>query len=96
MRATGLVEEENQRKVAIFLLFLHYVGQDAMAAFNSFTMDMDVYQYVDLINRFEAHCKPKTNETVERDKFLTKIQKINETVHEFVTPLKNFNLAEDW
>ncbi|KAK9710189.1 hypothetical protein QE152_g26162 [Popillia japonica] len=63
MRASGLENEEDKRKVAIFL---HFIGGEALDIFNSFNLDMDTCSYDDVITKFKSHCMPKKNLTVER------------------------------
>lgn len=92
MRANCLEDEENQRKVAIFL---RNIGGEALKIFNSFNIDMDTCSYEELINKFTAHCKPKSNLTVERHNFLTRTQKMDENLDEFITSLKNLSLTCD-
>lgn len=89
MRASGLESAENSRKVAIFL---HYVGPEALSIFNSFGLDMDDCNFEGLVKQYEQHCKPKKNLTVERHNFLTRTQKVNENIEEFLTDLKNLSI----
>ncbi|XP_067122089.1 uncharacterized protein [Centruroides vittatus] len=90
LQASNLESESDSRKVAIFL---RYVGEDALQVFNSFNLDMDNCQYLDVVNKFESHCKPKTNLTIERYNFLTRRQKPDESIEDFVTALKNLSLT---
>lgn len=52
------------------------------------------------MNTFEEHCNPKKNVTVERYKFITRIQE-GESIEKFVTDLKllaatcNFGMLHD-
>ncbi|XP_050310833.1 uncharacterized protein LOC126746572 [Anthonomus grandis grandis] len=90
MRASGLESEQNARKVAIFL---HYVGPEALNIFNSFNLDMDNCKYDDLLKKFMKHCQPKTNLTIECHNFLTRCQKPDESIDDFITALKNLRLS---
>ncbi|XP_023218792.1 uncharacterized protein LOC111620996 [Centruroides sculpturatus] len=88
--ASNLESETDSRKVAIFLPF---VGEDALQVFNSFNLDMNNCQYLDVVKKFESHCKSKTNLMIERDNFLTRRQKPDESIEDFVTALKNLSLT---
>ncbi|XP_023243615.1 uncharacterized protein LOC111641646 [Centruroides sculpturatus] len=90
LHASNLESETDSRKVAIFLRF---VGEDALQVFNSFNLDMDNCQYLDVVKKFESHCKPKTNLTIERYNFLTRRQKPDESIEDLVTALKNLSLT---
>ncbi|CAG9761637.1 unnamed protein product [Ceutorhynchus assimilis] len=47
--------------------------------------------FSDLVDRFEAHCKPKTNLTVERHNFSTRRQNPDESIDKSMTALKNLS-----
>lgn len=89
LTATGLEGEGDKRKVAILLSL---IGPQAVTVFNSFNADADTIKYKDLVQLFANHFNPK-NITVERHNFLTRRQKDNETLDEFVTDLKNLSLT---
>ncbi|XP_072384453.1 uncharacterized protein [Diabrotica undecimpunctata] len=90
LRATGLEEENDARKVA---LLLHYIGTDARNIYKSFEVNMDTVTFKEVVGKFEKYCNPKKNLTVERHYFLTRVQKDGETIEDFMTSLKNLSLT---
>ncbi|XP_072377693.1 uncharacterized protein [Diabrotica undecimpunctata] len=90
LRATGLEEENDARKVA---LLLHYIGTDARNIYKSFEVKMDTVTFQEVVGKFEKYCNPKKNLTVERHYFLTRVQKDGETIEDFMTSLKNLSLT---
>lgn len=85
LRASGLDEESDGRKVA---LFLHVIGEKGVDVFNTFGKDEDNITYDDLIKLFQNYFAPKTNLTYECHNFFTLKQGENETLDDFACTLK--------
>lgn len=89
IRATGLENEGDKRKVAILL---HYLGNMGLEIFNSFDLDIDTIGYSALLTKFEEYFTPKLNLTYERHKFFTRQQQNNESINDYITVLQNLSL----
>lgn len=85
LRASGMDEESDSRKVA---LFLHVIGEKGVDIFNTFGKDEDNIKYNELIQLFQNHFAPKANLTYECHNFFTYKQGENETLHDFACSLK--------
>lgn len=85
LRASGLDEESDGRKVA---LFLHVIGEKGVDVFNTFGKDEDNIKYNELIKLFQDHFAPKANLTYECHNFFTYKQGDNETLDDFACTLK--------
>lgn len=86
LRANNLEEERDARLVAILL---HLIGEDALATFYSFNLDIDKTSFAELIAHFEKHFKPQINVTMERHKLFNRRQGLDETIDMYVTDLRN-------
>lgn len=86
LRAASLDDEDDCRKVA---LFLHFIGEKGVEVFNSFGVDVDSITLASLIKLCEEHFVPKTNVTFEAHKFFTYKQQADESIEDFVAALKN-------
>ncbi|RVE51181.1 hypothetical protein evm_004146 [Chilo suppressalis] len=86
MRASGINDESEERKVAVFL---HYIGEKSLEIFNTFNLDVDTVKYDVLIQKFENYFVPKTNITYESYKFFTRKQNEEESLDDFMTDLIN-------
>lgn len=93
MRANGLEEEPNARKVAILL---QCIGVEALNIFYSFNTDMDTAHYDDLINKFEAYFMPKVNISMERHKLFNRRQQDDEDISTYATELQNISFQCDF
>ncbi|XP_049871001.1 uncharacterized protein LOC126380308 isoform X1 [Pectinophora gossypiella] len=85
MRASGMDEESDGRKVA---LFLHVIGEKGVDVFNTFGKDEDKVKYDELIELFQNHFAPKANLTYECHNFFTYKQSENESLDDFACALK--------
>lgn len=86
LQAIGADEEDDERKVA---LFLTVAGSDAIDVFNSFQlMAVEQNNFKLVIEKFDTFCTPKRNETFERYVFNSRIQTGTESVEEFIMDLK--------
>ena len=89
LKASGLHNETNERKVA---LLLHYLGENALPIFTSFNIDIDTVQFDVLIKKYDGYFNPKQNLAIERNRFFTRKQGKEESLEEFLTALKNLSM----
>ena len=86
LTATGMSDKPEQRKVALFLTM---AGPEALEVYNTFTFTEDERNKLQpILDKFEAHCSPPTNETYERYLFRCRMQQEGETIEQFITDLK--------
>ena len=86
LTATGMSDKPEQRKVALFLTI---AGPEALEVYNTFTFTEDERNKLQpILDKFEAHCSPPTNETYERYLFRCRMQQEGETIEQFITDLK--------
>ena len=88
MLAAGLDDESDGRKNA---LLLSCMGKQSLVIFKSFDVEVSTIQHKDLIKKFQSHFSPKVNVTVERLTLFNRRQKINESLEDFLTALKNLS-----
>ncbi|XP_072152515.1 uncharacterized protein [Bemisia tabaci] len=74
-------------------LLLQFLGDDAYSIYASFNKKYDELTHKQLIELFDAHFKPEKNVEMALYKLITRKQKEDETLDEFVTNLKNLSLA---
>lgn len=84
-----LVSEEKDKKPdnVKIALFLQCAGEEAIDLYSTLTLP-DTATLKDVFAKFEEHCNPKRNLTVERFHFNQIYQKDSETFDQFVTRLK--------
>lgn len=71
-------------------IFLHVVGDEALEVYNNFTFSAkDKMKLNKIMDKFEAYCIPKRNVTFERHRFFTCVQKMGETIDQYVNELRN-------
>lgn len=85
IRASGMDEESDGRKVA---LVLHTIGEKGIDIFNTFGKDEDNIKYEELIQLFQNHFTPKVNLTYESHNFFTYRQNEEESLDDFACNLK--------
>lgn len=69
---------------------LHFLGDDALQIYNSFTfLEEEKGKFDILVKKFDQHFIPKKNLTYERYKFFKSRQAATESIEQFVTELKN-------
>ena len=80
--ASGASSYEEKRRAC---LLLHVIGEDAVKVYNNFvfTNEDDKYKVQPIIDKFNAYCNPKKNETFERHNFFTRVQRNGETIEQF-------------
>lgn len=85
--AMGLEEKPGSRKVALLLTM---AGPQAIEVYNTFIFDsQDDQDKLDIVlQKFDAHCSPKKNETYERYVFRSRMQQQGEPFDNFLTDLK--------
>ena len=73
--------------------FLHVAGADALEKYNGFLFhaNEDRNDLQTVLQKFDSDCKSTINILVERHKFYSRKQRINETCEQFVTDLRNLN-----
>ncbi|XP_072770488.1 uncharacterized protein [Nerophis lumbriciformis] len=87
MAAMALQDKPDARKVALLLTI---AGPHAIEVYNTFVFDNpDEKNKLDVvIEKFDAHCSPKKNETYERYVFRSRVQAHGESFDSFVTDLR--------
>ena len=85
--AMGLETKLETRKVALLLTI---AGPQAIDVFNTFVFDNpgDGEKLDVVLNKFDAHCSPKKNETYERYVFRSRTQRQQEPFDSFLTDLR--------
>lgn len=89
LTASNLESQPDRRKVA---LLLHHLGSDCLEIYNSFDVDLETITYTSLVQKLESFFIPKVNIAMERYKFFTCRQQLEQSVDEYVTVLKNLSL----
>lgn len=86
--ASGKSSEVDQVKIA---LLLNLIGDEGLEVFNAFTYAKkdDKEKFDKVVKKFTEHCQPKKNIVFERFKFHGAVQKINQSIDQFVTEIKN-------
>ena len=71
-------------------LFSYLVGESGRQQLDTLMGDTprDEWQVDNVIEKFDRHCNPNVNETLERYRFSTNIQSSGETIDSYVTELK--------
>lgn len=91
MLATALDEKDDARKIAILL---NLVGQDAREKYKTFDLSTDDRKKYDkVVEEFKNYCTPKTNITLERHIFNTRVQESCESFSSFLTDLKKLSAS---
>lgn len=93
MKASGLSDDADDRKVAVLL---HFIGEKVLDIFNTFNLNVDTVKYNTVIQKFENYFVPKTNITYESYKFFTRKQKDGESLEDFLTDLVNKSKSCDF
>ena len=71
-------------------LLLHVVGERGVEVYDTFKFESgDEMKLEPVLTEFRNYCMPKTNQTAERFKFLTRKQQMGESLQEFITKLKS-------
>ena len=85
--AMGLEEKSEARKVALLLTM---AGPQAIEVYNKSVNDEqgDKNKLDKVLEKFDAHCSPKKNDTYERYVFRARVQQQNEPFDSFLTDLK--------
>ena len=100
LQAVGLDSKPDARKIA---LLLTVAGPQAVEVFNTFvyTDGEDKDKFDTVVEKFDEHCSPKKNETLERYVFRSRMQQPGESFDAFLTDLKlkaktcNFGVLQD-
>ena len=71
-------------------LLLHVIGDRGLEIYNTFKFEDGEEMKLEIVcGMFKSYCTPKTNQTAERFKFLTRRQQLGESLQEFITKLKS-------
>ena len=85
--ATELNEKTDQIRVATLLSI---IGNDALQVYNAFVWnEHDQLTTDNIIAKFETYCKPKRNISYEQYIFMSRKQKKNESIDDFVVAIRN-------
>ncbi|XP_076296613.1 uncharacterized protein LOC143216916 [Lasioglossum baleicum] len=84
---TAISEKEikEPRRVA---MLLNCIGNDALDVFNTFGLQADTLTTKSIFEKFEEYVKPRVNIVIERHKFHTRRQQVNELFDSFLTDLR--------
>ena len=86
--ATGLRTASEEQRLATTLLSV--IGTEAPIVYNAFTWSTEETQTVEIVlMKFEAYCKPKRNNAYERYLFMSRKQKSNEKIEDYIIALRN-------
>ena len=83
----AVVGKKEETKVK---LFLYIVGSQGREIYETLPFDQEPNERSlnDVLTAFSNYCDPKKNETVERYKFFTRGQAVDETLDKFTTDVK--------
>ena len=85
--ATGLVNKPEEIKLATLL---STIGEEALIVYNAFNWSQDEEKTVSaVLEKFESYCKPKKNVTYERFLFMSRKQKVGESITDYIVALRN-------
>ncbi|XP_043257580.1 uncharacterized protein LOC122400277 [Colletes gigas] len=84
---TAISEKEikETRRVA---MLLNCIGEDALDVFNTFGLLAESLTTKSIFEKFEEYVKPRVNIIIERHKFHTRRQQVNEPFDSFLTDLR--------
>lgn len=82
-----IADDDEKKKVT---LFSYLVGESGRELLDMLMGDAarDTWKLTDIIKKFDGHCNPCVNETVECYRFFTKNQSSSEAIDSYVTELK--------
>ena len=85
--ATGLRDKHEPQRAATLLSI---IGPEALVVYNAFTWQTSEERNVEtILYKFRLYCQPKLNTSYKRFVFLSRKQKSNESVDDFVVALRN-------
>ncbi len=83
---TGKTEKEKHS------MFLYLIGEEGSEIYETMVLaEQEKDTLEPLFTKFKAHCNPKKNVTIERDKFTSRVQGPDEPVDQWVNDLKNLS-----
>ncbi|CAM4713618.1 unnamed protein product [Leuciscus chuanchicus] len=80
-------DDDEKKKVTLFSYLVGESGRELMDTLMS-DAARDTWRLKDIIDKFDGHCNPCVNETVERYRFFTKNQRSGESIDSYVTELR--------
>lgn len=78
---------DEKKKVKLFSYLVGESGRELLETLMGDTAK-DAWKLDDIISKFDGHCNPSVNETVERYRFFTRNQGVGENIDNYVTELK--------
>ena len=90
--ASGTIEKDEQIRVATFL---HVAGDEALQKYEGFLWENsdDKLKIQKVIEKFDEDYEEKTNEIIERNKFLSRKQNTKESCDQFATALRSLIIS---
>ncbi|XP_030578703.1 uncharacterized protein K02A2.6-like [Archocentrus centrarchus] len=82
-----LTDADDTQKVKLFSYLVGDSGRDLLDTLMGDTAH-DAWKLEDIIKKFDDHCNPGVNETVERYRFFTRSQGASESIDSYVTELR--------
>ena len=87
--ASALNEKPENVRIATLLSM---IGNDALQVYNAFVWQQhEDHTILNILNKFEIYCRPKRNTSYERYIFLSRKQKKDENIDDFVIVLRNLS-----
>ena len=83
----AMAEADDTQKVKLFSYLIGESGRELLDTLMGDT-DKAAWKIEDIIEKFDDHCNPSVNETVERYRFFTRSQGATETIDSYVTELR--------
>lgn len=80
-------EADDTQKVKLFCYLVGECGRELLDTLMGDT-NRDAWKIEDIIKKFDEHCNPSMNETVEHYRFFTRNQGNNENIDSYVTELR--------
>ena len=79
-----------KKEETIVKLSLYIVGSQGREIYEtlSFDQEHEKRSFKDIVEAFSNYCDPKKNETIERYKFVTRVQEAREKLDKFITDVK--------
>lgn len=79
----AMADADDKQKVKLFSYLVGESGRELLDTLMGDT-DKDAWKIEDIIKKFDDHCNPSVNETVERYRFFTRNQGASENIDNYV------------
>lgn len=83
--ASGKSKESDENKIA---LMLNFMGEEGIEIFQTFNIKIEEAEFADVEDRFEKHCVPKQNLSIESFQFRNICQREGQSIEHFLVMLK--------